>query len=107
MHLGRGNPSYQYRQWEEGVESSPAKKDLGVLMYKKLDMSHQYAFSAQNTKCIMGCITSSVASRSSEGILPLCSMLVRPHWESCIRIWSPQHKKDMEVLERVQRRPQK
>jgi len=28
---------------------------------------------AQNTNCILGCIPSSVASRSREVILPLCS----------------------------------
>jgi len=92
---------------DEGIESSPEEKGLGVLVYKQLSMTRQCALAAQKANHTLGCIPSSVGSRAREGIVPLCSAHVRAPWESCIQLWSLQHKKDMELLEQVQRRPQK
>ena len=50
-----------------------------VLVDKKLNMTRQCALTAQKVNHILGCIKSSMASRSREGILPLYCTLVRPH----------------------------
>ena len=74
---------------------------------EKLDMSQQCAPAAWKANCNLGCICRSVARRSKEGILPLYSALVRLHLESCVQLWSPQHRKDRDLLEWVQRRATK
>jgi len=73
---------------------------------EKLNMTRQCALSAQANHNL-GCIPSSVASREREGILSFYSPLVRPYLESCIWLWTLQHRTDMDLLERDQRRPQR
>lgn len=62
---------------------------------------------AQKVKHIPGGIKRRVASRSREVILLLHRALVSSHVENCTQLWNPQHRKDMDILQQVQRRDTK
>jgi len=56
---------------------------------------------------IMSVLLLTSREQSMTLILSLHSTLARAHLKSCIQLWIPQHRTDTELLERIQRRPQK
>ena len=94
LRLGRGNLSYVYRLGEELLESSPAEKDLGVLVDYKENMSQQCAFAAWKANGILASIKKSGQQGEGSNCLHLfypceapaevlCPGLGPPTWEKC------------------------
>ena len=102
LHVGYGNSHYQYKLEDVRIEhrAQLSQKILAGTGGWQLDMSQHCALTAQRANNILGCIQSSVASRVKEEICP--SAL-----EHCLQMRSAQYRRDMDLLESVQRRAKK
>lgn len=60
LHLDCGNPRHVYRSGKEVMERNPAKKDLGMVVGGKLNMSQQYELTAQKAKGIQRSVAKQV-----------------------------------------------
>ncbi|TRZ26329.1 hypothetical protein HGM15179_000683 [Zosterops borbonicus] len=106
MHVGRVL-RHKYRLGKKWIESSPEEKNSGVLVDKNLKMTQPSALAPQKANCILDCIKRILTSRAKDMILPLYFLLLRLHLENCIQLWDPQQRRDIDLLERVQRRTNK
>ena len=79
------------------------EKYLGVTM----KVSEHCRIAASKGNQVLGMIRRNITYKDKSLIIPLYKAIVRPHLEYCIQAWSPYLRKDIDMLEKIQRRATK
>ena len=107
MHIGRKNPKNVYDMGGTELETTNAERDLGVTIDDQLDLGKHIRSIVAKANRMLGLIKISFACLDKPMFLNLYLVLVRPHLEYCVQVWSPYKQKYIKLLERVQRRATK
>ena len=70
-------------------------------------ISEQCRIAASKGNQIIGMIRRNITYKEKSLIIPLYKAIVRPHLEYCIQAWNPHLRKDVDMLEKIQRRATK
>ena len=107
LHTGHGNEDAQYTMGDTVLNTTLKEKDLGLTISADMKVSQQCGIAAAKGNQILGLIRRTIVYKEKELIIPLYKTIVRPHLEYCIQALRPYRKKDIDMLERVQRRATK
>ena len=106
LHTGHGNLDVNYNMGNTVLGTIVKEKDLGVTISTDMKVSKQCGIAASKGNKILGLIRrNNILGKKL--FIPLHKAIVRPHLEYCIQVWRPYRKKDIDTLERIQRRATK
>ena len=86
------------------IEEVTMEKDLGIWVHQSMKPATQCEAAAKKANMTLGMILRSFHYRKSNYLVPLFKTFVRPQLEYSVAAWSPWLQKDIEVLEKVQKR---
>ena len=107
LHTGHRNLNVNYKMGDTVLSTTVKEKDLGVTISADMKVSEQCGIAASKGNQILGLIRRNITYKGKKLIIPLYKAILRPHLEYCIQAWRPYRKKDIDTLERIQRRATK
>ena len=107
LHRGPGNTGINYEMGGTVLRKTLKEKDLGVTMNANMKVSEQCRIAASKGKQVLGMIRRNITYKEKSLIVHLYKAIVRPHLEYCIQAWSPYLRKDIDMLEKIDRRATK
>ena len=111
LHLGKHNEKFSYSMMEDGnriiLDQVPFEKDLGVYIDQDLSFNKHIGEAIGKANRILGLIRRSFKYLTAEIFVHLYKTLLRPFVEYSSPVWSPYKKKDIILIEGIQRRATK
>ena len=107
LHFGKKNKEHQYLLGDQPIQPTNHEKDLGIVISDTLGWAEQIKTCVAKANRMIGIIKRTFSYINKEMFLVLYKTFIRPHLEYCPEVWSPHLCKDIEVLEKVQRRATK
>ena len=107
LHTGPRNSGMNYEMGGTILSKTVKEKYLVVSMSANMKVSEQCIIEASKGKQVHGMIRRNITHKEKSLIVPLYKAIVRPHLEYCIQAWSPYRRKDIDMLEKIQRRATK
>jgi hypothetical protein len=107
MHMGKNNKGAEYKLGAAVIQTSNRERDLGVIIDRTGKSTEQCVLAVKKANSVLGMIKRNINFKSKNVMVRLYKALVRPRLEFCVQAWSPYLRKDIDMLERVQRRATK
>ena len=107
LHTGSGDTGMNYEMGGTILSKTVKEKDIGVKVNANMKVSEQCRIAASKGNQILGMIRRNITYKENSLIVPLYKAIVRPHLEYCIQAWNSHLRKDIDMLEKIQRRATK
>ena len=104
MHIGRSNPHYDYQINNKTLEETTEEKDLGIFVTPDWKSAAHVAKVAAKANSMVGRINRAFNYMDVDMFKAIYPSMIRSHMEYAAPAWSPHLKKDINLLEQVQRR---
>ena len=107
MHIGSKQQNYEYQLNNKVLEVTTVEKDLGIYVTPNMKVATHVAKVAAKANSMVGRIKRTFSYMDDKMFKALYPSLIRSQMEYAVQAWSPQFKKDILVLEKVQQRATK
>jgi len=107
LHFGGKNQRRDYHLCNTALSHVTEEKDLGVVISEDMKAEKNVARNVKKADKILGMIRRTFSYMNKDMLQQLIKVFIRPHLEYAQQAWSPHLKKDISLLESVQRRATK